>query len=287
MVEWRIITLCQYKEVRMTRQFVFAVTLACMLFVAHIPATATSAQPAGCHTIIPAGGFDVSRIARIQRDVAGLAVGKRIAFWAESFIGTPYDTDPLGAYVQSGKVVCDSEIDCMYLVFRAVELATSDTPEGAVDRALDLRFITKGVIKDGKVVNYDERFEYAEDMAASGKWGDDITSALGGTETVPGSRGIAAVTYIPAKTLAAPGSLARLRDGDMIFFVKDPAKRVVGEIIGHLGIIKIEKEGPALIHASGSKDRPGKPGGGIVKKVSLRDYLMDTKFIGAQVTRFR
>lgn len=258
-----------------------------MPLVTTLPAAATAAQPAECQTVSPAEGFNVSRTARMQREVAGLAVGNRIAFWAESFIGTPYDTDPLGAYVRSEKVVCDSEIDCMYLVFRAVELATSDSPEGAVDRALDLRFITRGVINDGKVVNYDERFEYAEDMAASGKWGEDITSRLGGTETVPGSRGMATVTYIPAKTLAAPDGLARLRDGDLIFFVKDPARRVVGEIIGHLGIIKIEKEGPALIHASGSKDRPGKPGGGIVKKVSLRGYLLETKFIGALVTRFR
>ena len=27
-------------------------------------------------------------------------VGDRVAFWAEQFIGTPYDTDPLGDYVR-------------------------------------------------------------------------------------------------------------------------------------------------------------------------------------------
>ena len=223
----------------------------------------------------------------MQEELARLPVGSRIARFAESFAGTPYDTDPLGAYVRKEKVVCDSEVDCMYLVFRAVELATSDTPEGAVERALDLRFITKGVIEDGRVTNYDERFQYAEDMTASGKWGEDVTATIGEVKAIPGARGRDTITYMPAKGLAAPEALGMLRDGDLIFFVKDPAKRVVGEVVGHLGIVSVADGGPYLIHASGNKDRPDRPGGGIVKKVSLREYLMDTKFIGAQVTRFR
>lgn len=225
-------------------------------------------------------------VAVMQKKVAGLPAGERIAFWAEAFIGTPYDTDPLGVYVRTERVVCDTEVDCMYLVFRAAELATSDTPEGALERALELRFTTRGVVKDGRVVNYDERFAYAEDMIASGKWGRDVTAALGDTVSIPGSRGRETITVLPVSELAGPESLARLRDGDIVFFVKDPARRVVGEVIGHLGIIKVELGRPMLIHASGTKRRADRPGGGAVKKVPLPDYIGDTKFIGVQVTRF-
>lgn len=267
--------------------YLMAAIIALSVPVPAAHAAADTAPTTACHSVAPPTGFDAARVGSMQKELAGLPVGGRIARFAESFIGTPYDTDPLGAYVRKERVVCDSEVDCMYLVFRAVELATSDTPEGAVERALDLRFITKGVIEDGRVTNYDERFQYAEDMVASGKWGGDVTATLGTVKAIPGARGRETITYMPAKKLAAPEALGMLRGGDLIFFVKDPSKRVAGEVIGHLGIVDEAEGGPYLVHASGNKDRPDRSGGGIVKKVSLRDYLMDTKFIGVQVTRFR
>lgn len=225
-------------------------------------------------------------IAALQKQIKDQPVGKRIAFWAERFIGTPYDKDPLGAYVSCRKIVCDSEVDCMYLVFRAVELGTSNTPEEAKERALDLRFKTKGRVEGGLVINYDERFDYAEDMVYSGKWGKDITASLGETKRIPGSRGYKTVAYLPKEELSKKEDYGKLQDGDIIFFIKDPARRVVGEIVGHLGIVKVEGGVPMLIHASGTKRANGRPGGGVVKKVSLPGYLKDTKFIGVMVTRF-
>jgi hypothetical protein len=250
--------------------------------------------PLACAAPAPLAGHSLScgktltpyDISWLQTSVKGLPVGERIAFWAGKFVGTPYDTDPLGAYVRSEKVVCDSEVDCMYLVFRAVELATSGTPDEAAERALDLRFTTRGTVVDGKVVNYDERFDYAEDMVASGKWGRDITSVLGKAERTVGSRGAEYVTYLPKSELLKRDSYKELKDGDLIFFIKDPAKRVVGEIVGHLGVIKIEGGTPLLIHGSGTKAAGEKPGGGMVKKVDLLDYVRDMRFIGVMVTRF-
>jgi len=67
--------------------------------------------------------------------------------------------------------VADERVDCMYLTFRAVELALSYSPEEAVQIALEKRFHSKGVLKDGQIMNYDDRFEYGEDMIESGKWG--------------------------------------------------------------------------------------------------------------------
>jgi hypothetical protein len=219
--------------------------------------------------------------------LASQPVGGRIAAWAERFVGTPYDPVPIGIYVESEKIVCDSEVDCMYLVFRSAELGTSDNPEEANERALELRFITKGRVEDGLVANYDERFQYAEDMIASGKWGDEVTAKLGDTVSIPGDRGRDSITILPKGEAMKPDTLSKFKDGDIVYFVKDPKKRVVGEVIGHLGVIKVEGEGPMLIHASGSKKSKTREGGGEVKKVSFEGYLSDTKFIGVQVTRFR
>ncbi|MBI5190730.1 MAG: hypothetical protein HZA22_08650 [Nitrospirae bacterium] len=225
-------------------------------------------------------------IARLQEQVNTRPIGERIAFWGERFIGAPYDVDPLGEYVRTKKAVCDERVDCMYLVFRAVELAQANTPEGAADRALDLRFRTRGRISCGSIANYEERFEYGEDMAASGRWGRDITAELGSATDIPGSRGRESVTILPKDEILKPETHGKLKTGDLIFFVKAPERRVVGEVVGHLGIIKAGDAGLSLIHASGSKASAEKPGGGIVKEVSLLDYVSAMKFIGAIFTRF-
>ena len=62
-------------------------------------------------------------------------------------MGTPYDIDPLGTYVARSVIVADEKVDCMYLVFRAVELALSSTPAEAIQIALQKRFHSKGVYK--------------------------------------------------------------------------------------------------------------------------------------------
>lgn len=264
-----------------------AVLAVCAAVVLAASAQHSVAAGPDCKPGLPKPVMTDAEIASAQKRLAGLPVGDRIAFWADAFIGTPYDTDPLGKYVRTERVVCDAEVDCMYLVFRAAELATSDSPVAAEQRALELRFRTKGIVNEGRVTNYDERFEYAEDMITSGKWGSDVTAAVGGTKVIPGARGRDTITILPVDEISRPDSLARLRDGDIIYFVKDPAKRVVGEVIGHLGIIKVEGGVPMLVHASGSKSGPDRPGGGVVKKVLLGDYLSGTKFIGVQLTRFR
>jgi hypothetical protein len=218
-------------------------------------------------------------IATLQRETSGLTTGQRIAFWAEQFLGTPYDPDPLGEYVTREVIVADDRVDCMYLTFRSAELALSGTPEEAVEVALDKRFMGSGVMKEGKVLNYDNRFQYAQDMLSSGKWGREITGTLGETVEIEGSRGTKTVRILPGAQI--PGAVPLLESGDIIFFVKDPAKRVVGEIVGHIGIIKREGDKAFLIHAGGKKDL-----GGVVKKVLLTDYARSMPFVGIRVSRF-
>jgi hypothetical protein len=221
-----------------------------------------------------------------QSLAAELPLGRRIVYWAARFIGTPYDTDPLGLYVRTNRIIADEKADCMYLTFRAVELARTRTPGQAVEEALVLRFITQGRLVDGLVQNYGERFEYGEDMVFSGKWGRNITGELGTTAAITGSRGRDEVIILPKTTLASRKVQDKLQDGDIIYWVKDPRKRVVGEIVAHLSFVHVKDGKPHLIHAGGTKDSATKPGGGVVKEVLMADYLRDTRFIGAFVTRF-
>lgn len=233
------------------------------------------------------GRFSEGEIAEFQNQVKDKPVAERIVFWAEQFVGTPYDTDPLGEYVTKKVIAADERVDCMYHVFRTAELALSNTPAEAQEKALDLRFHSKGIMKDNMVTNYDDRFQDGIDMILSGKWGKDITEELGKTIDVEGSKGLG-----KQKTLLKDDAIKaaeKLKSGDIIFFIKDPKKRVAGEIVGHMGIIKKEGYDIYLIHASGKK-RETPPQNQFnkweVKKVGIVDYLRFMRFIGIKVTRF-
>jgi hypothetical protein len=225
-------------------------------------------------------------ISKTQEGVAHLPLGQRIAFWAEQFVGTPYDTDPLGAYVRNKVIVYDGAVDCMYHIFRAVELSIGKTPEEAVSTALRLRFKGRGTLDDsGSVTNYDDRFEYAEDMISSGKWGTDITADLGRPVRIKGARGVEFTEIIPKEAIMdSPDKFnSKLNSGDIIYFIKAVEKRTVGEIVGHIGIIKREGDRVYLIHASGRKNAQTPSA---VKKLPLEDYIGQMSFIGIKVTRF-
>ena len=233
-------------------------------------------------------GFALSdaEVLSLQNTLKGKSTGERIAIFAERFVGTPYDTDPLGTYVTRAVIVADEKVDCMYLVFRAVELALSSTPAGAVQTALEKRFHTKGVVTDGKVVNYDDRFAYGEDMIRSGKWGKDITTEIGKTVMIHSPRSAESIDMLPPAEVLK--GMTRLKDGDLLFFIKDPSRSTSDEIVGHIGIIRISggktgavNSGIYLIHASGRKGK-----GGTVKKATLSNYLKTMPFIGVIITRF-
>lgn len=210
---------------------------------------------------------------------SNMSTGARIAFWAGRFIGTPYDRDPLGEYVRTQNIVADDRIDCMYLVFRSVELAMGNSEKQSEEVALDKRFLTKGIVQNGKVVNYGDRFQYGEDMIDSGKWGREVTCELGSTRRVPDSRRKMEVKFAPVHSVSK--GISKLKEGDVIFFVKKPEKRIYGEVIGHMGIIKIERGRTFLIHAAGTKKS-----GGEVRKVDLEQYIKKMPYIGVKVTRF-
>ncbi len=97
--------------------------------------------------------FTPDEISAHQARLKGLSTAQKIAFWAEQFVGTPYDTDPLGDYVRRAVIVADERVDCMYLTFRVTELALTNTPEEAVQKALVLRFRTLGMQHIGAQVS--------------------------------------------------------------------------------------------------------------------------------------
>jgi hypothetical protein len=220
---------------------------------------------------------------KFQTFLKNQTAGEKLAFWAEKFLRVPYDRDPQGLYVTRAAIVADDAVDCMYLTFRAGELALSRSPEEAVQVALDKRFHTRGILQHGKVVNYDDRFQYGEDMIRSGKWGKEITSQIGRTARIRGSRGYDFFEVLPPHEMAR--KQGKLRNGDILFFFKAPEKRVVEEGVGHIGIVKAEgtdsEKEIFLIHAGGTKSS-----GGAVKKVLLADYLSSMPFVGVKVTRF-
>jgi hypothetical protein len=214
-------------------------------------------------------------------------IGEKIAFWAEKFVGIPYDTNPLGEYVSRSTIVADERVDCMYLTFRTVELALSHTLEESIQIALEKRFHSKGVLKDGQVMNYDDRFEYGEDMIESGKWGEDITPKVGKVIRIKGSRGKDFIETLSSQALL--NGMKKLKSGDILFFIKKPEERKKEEMVGHIGILRVEKNPKNkkgkeiyLIHASGIKGK-----GGEVKKVLLEEYLSKMPFIGVKITRFQ
>ena len=228
--------------------------------------------------------FNNSDIASFQKEISGKPLGERIALWAEKFVGIPYDPDPLGEYVTKRAIVADDHVDCMYHSFRTLELAMSHTPEEAIRIALDKRFVDRGILENGIVINYDDRFQYGEDMLESGKWGKEITSEIGPVTSIKGSRGRDKVDIVSKTNLINnfnKYSQLPLNNGDIIFFVKSPEKRVANEIVGHIGIIKWEGRDIYLIHASGRKNN-----GGVVSKVLFLDYVGRMSFAGVRVSRF-
>ena len=215
---------------------------------------------------IPVVSFSIviteSEFNEAHHKIDSLPVGDRVAFWAEKFVGTPYDPDPLGEYVRNRAIIADDRVDCMYMTFRTVELAMSKSYAGTVQRALTVRFHTRGKLDShGKVTNYDDRYRYGIAMIRSGKFGRDVSAEIGRTTPLKGARGINSVDVILNDQ--AVNSVGNMKNGDIIFFVKDPEKRKVGEIIGHIGIVSVKNKGIFLIHASGIKN-----GSGAVKKVA-------------------
>ncbi|MCX8029422.1 MAG: DUF1460 domain-containing protein [Brevinematales bacterium] len=207
-----------------------------------------------------------------------LELGDKIVYYAKRFLGTPYDIDPLGTYVKEKKIVVDDKVDCMYLTFRVVELALADGDESnAIQIALDKRFKTRGVLQNGYVLNYEDRFEYGEDMILSGKWGKVIKVHSSMLEKVYSGRLEDYIYFIPKSNYS---SIRRfIRNGSIVFLVKHPETSVKGEIVGHLGIIEKSSNQIYIIHASGTKNR-----GGRVKREIFEDYLRKTKYIGFILT---
>lgn len=226
-----------------------------------------------------------NEIGAYQQTISHKTLPERIALWAEKFVGVPYDPDPLGEYVTKKVIVADDRVDCMYLSFRAVELALGRNPDEALTIALDKRFRTQGALSEGIVVNYDDRFAYGEDMLDSGKWGREITEQIGPVTVIAGSRGREKVSIISRgdllKVLSRHGTARIFEDGDLVFFIKSPGQRVADEIVGHIGIIKRQGNEPYLIHAGGKKHY-----GGTVQKVLFSDYVSSMPFAGVRVSRF-
>ncbi|MDX2472787.1 MAG: alpha/beta fold hydrolase [Candidatus Krumholzibacteria bacterium] len=229
------------------------------------------------------------------------APGEKVGRWARRFVAADKVTylfgPKPGGYVAEGDVVADRNQDCVSLLYRVGELARARNAEDAVDWALRTRFAGTGV--DGVAdtagrLDYDDpaHLDFSLDMIRTGMWGRDVSRQLAGTvtDTVGSSRYPArSFGYVPTAAL----SDAELREGDVVWFVLNPAhetgaklRQEYGLVIGHIGIVVQEEGQPWLIHAA-SSDLEGWYDGGTVVKVPLADYLQRVeKFAGVVVTRF-
>ena len=225
-------------------------------------------------------------------------IGNRIVKYANAFIGIPYDRIPIGLYVKERKLIADNEMDCMYFVFRTISLALAKGDNNkAQEIACDKMFNDKCIFdKKGFVSNYQNRFEYSEDMIASGKWGKSIFNK-NEMSKMQGSRMYKEFYYVKSDDFVGNQKLQKkIKNGDILFLYKYPEKRSKAqEAIGHLGILEVDKKTKNIyfIHASGNKclkDECFKQHNqGAVKKILLNQYLQEKKekFVGIDILRIK
>lgn len=231
----------------------------------------------------------------------GVSTAVRIGRWARRFLADP-DSEyrfglKEGGYVAEGLLVSDHRQDCVSLLYRCTELAQARDHEDALRIALATRFAgapLDSLIDAAGGVDYDrpEHLDYSLDMVRSGHWGRDITPQLTGARPDP----VGSSRYPAGSFLAVPEAALRpaeLQEGDIVWFVTDPAhagarkqREELGIVIGHIGIVVVEKGERRLIHAA-SSPLPGEYAGGRVESVALANYLRRVERYGSVVvTRF-
>lgn len=231
----------------------------------------------------------------------GLPTAVRIGRWARRFLADPVSDYRFGlaegGYVAEGLLVLDHRQDCVSLLYRCCELAQARDGENALRIALATRFADApwdSLIDDTGGVDYDrpEHLDYSLDMVRSGHWGEDITAQLTGARPDP----LGSSRYPAGSFRAVPEAALRveeLQEGDIVWFVTDPAhagarkqREELGLVIGHIGIVVIERGERRLIHAA-SSPLPGEYAGGRVESVALASYLARIERYGSViVTRF-
>lgn len=231
----------------------------------------------------------------------GEPTAARVGLWARRFLADGshvylFGPKP-GGYVAEGRLVDDDHLDCISLLYRVTELARARDAADAVTVALDTRF--PGAPRDSLIaadgrVDYDrpEHLDYSLDMVRSGLWGDDITNWLRGAvrDRDGSARYEKGSFFLVEKARLDP---SELREGDLVWFVLDPAHPAAralrdehGLVIGHAGIVISEGGAPWVVHAA-SSDLPGRYEGGHVVALPLAEYLDRVdRFAGVIVTRF-
>jgi hypothetical protein len=229
-----------------------------------------------------------------------LPTAARVGLWARRVLaadGVRYLFGPSpDGYVAERELVRDHRQDCISLLYRCTELARARDHDDAVAIALRTRFAgaepDSVVDAQGRVdYGHPSHLDYSLDMIRSGHWGADVTATVGAAavDTVGTSRYPAgSFAYVPKTKLDE----AALREGDIVWFVLDPAvasarklRDQYGLVIGHVGLVIVEDGQAWLAHAAVS-GLSGWYEGGSVVKVPLKEYLGRVeKFAGVMVTR--
>jgi uncharacterized protein len=203
-----------------------------------------------------------------------------------------------GGYVEQGRLILDTRHDCVSFLYRCTELARANDYRGNLAWALRTRFAgahpDSVVGADGRVdYNRPEHLDFSLDMIRSGIWGRDVSAEVGaevidslGTSRYPAG----SFAWVPADSLDA----SKLRGGDVVWFVLNPANKKArslrddyGLVIGHIGILSENREdGKLVLYHAASKDLPGEYKGGRIASVDLGTYLKRVeRYAGVMVTR--
>ena len=238
---------------------------------------------------------------QLLREEIDLPTAVKIGRWARRFLeseGIEYRFGLAeGGYVKEGDLVRDDRQDCVSLMYRVTELARSESSRDAVVLALNTRFAgapADSVVDAAGRVDYDrpEHLDFSLDMIRSGHWGQDVTARLTGAK--PDSAGSSRYRAGSFTTVSETALVEdELKEGDIVWLVLDPAheaggklRREYGLVIGHIGMVIIEKGRPWLVHAA-SSDLEGWYQGGTVVSVPLAVYLERVeRYSAVMVTRF-
>lgn len=230
-----------------------------------------------------------------------LPTAERIGRWARRYLeaeGVEYLFGlKEGGYVTEGDLVRDNRQDCVSLMYRVTELGRAESHRDAVAWALKTRFAgadPDSVVDESGRVDYDrpEHLDFSLDMIRAGHWGRDITADLSGArpDSAGSSRYPAGSFITVPEDVLVPGEL---REGDIVWMVLDPAHEAGGRlrheyglVIGHIGIVVVERGRTWLVHAA-SSGLEGWYRGGAVVEVPLEIYLERVeKYSAVMVTRF-
>jgi cell wall-associated NlpC family hydrolase len=222
-------------------------------------------------------GLWARRAQRLLTKAKGLrSVADRVEFFSKCFLGSPYETNPLGGAPGTPEVLTAllEGFDCVTYVESVLALSLSTTSGEFVDWLRRIRYV------EGQV-SWAHRNHYMTGWVRQNKRAGVVKSIAAGVPGNHKSRVLDVVPGIPARRtrfLVVPRSKLerlqrRLRTGDLIFFASTRRRLDVF----HCGILVRRDDRLWLRHAAGGRKS--------VVEQGLSEFLAANRMAGVLVVR--